>query len=540
MNIQLLSSMGAQGLSVLLLLGVFVVARKADTSRFSPYWIAGWSVYVLRFVFEFSDAARPGTVLLPALMLGSAGVSAVFLLVAALSLRTRSGYGRTALVCSVVMAAGVAAGTLSRAPLVDLTIAVFTVLGFVQGYTGFVFLRIYRERGSIGALFGGIAMILWGIHKWDYPFLRPLVWFAPIGYQLGVLFQTATGVAVALMLYESAKMVSDREAARYRSLFDALTDCVYVTEYANEKPGRFLEVNDVAVDTMGYDKEEFARMTVDDLDGNRVPTERPADMEILQKGGRAVFRRVHVTKEGECIPFEVSSRRLDFDGRPALIGIARNISHREAVEAQLREALAQKELLLREIHHRVKNNLQIVSSLLTLQERSMRDPVDAASLAGIQARISSMALVHEMLYRNPAVAAVAMADYLRELVEGIVSSWAASARINLDIESGDIAYPIDRAIPVGLVVSELAMNACKHAFRNREGGRLWLSLERREGRDELVVGDDGVGTPETASSDTLGLEIVRVLVQQLRGKLARLEGRGTVWKIEIPTDPATV
>ncbi len=534
MNIQLLSSIGAEGLSTILLLIVFVVARKADTSRFSAYWIGGWTLYELRIIFEFCDAMLPGSRLLPALMLGFAGASAIYLLAAALALATRRSYRSAALAASLLLGVGVMVATMAGLSRADLTLVVFFVLGLAQIYTGIVFIGIHARLRSIGALVGGIAMVAWGLHKWDYPFLRPLPWFAPIGYQIGVFFQTATGVAVVVMLYEQARIASERAAARYRSLFDSLTDCIYVSEFDEGNIGRFLEVNDVAVTTLGYGKEEFARMTVTDLDGQMPEAERTADMEVVRRGGRAVFRRVHRTKDGRLIPFEVSTKSFELDGRPVLVGIARNVALREADEARLREALAQKDLLLREIHHRVKNNLQIVSSLLTLQEPLMRDPFDASAIAGMQARIVSMALVHEMLYRDPSVSAVPMDSYLRELAQGIVSSWAADARVSLDFEIGALAYPIDRAIPAGLVVSELAMNACKYAFKGRSTGRISLSLDRESDRDILIVADDGVGMPQNPRRDSLGLELVRVLVAQLHGSIARVDGAGTLWRVEMP------
>jgi PAS domain S-box-containing protein len=351
---------------------------------------------------------------------------------------------------------------------------------------------------------------------------------------MGVFFQTMTGVAVAVMLYEQARVISEREAGRYRSLFDSLTDCVYVSDFKDGVAGRFLEVNDVAVATLGYSREEFSRMTVADLDGEGNGSERASDMEALRRGERKVFRRVHRTKEGQTIPFEVNTKRFELDGQPVLIGIARNIALREIDEARLREVLSQKELLLREIHHRVKNNLQIVSSLLTLREPMMRDPADASSLAGIQARISSMALVHEMLYREPSVAAVPMETYLRELAQEIVSSWAIDSKVSLEFVVEDLAYPIDRAIPVGLIVSELAMNACKYAFKGREGGRISLSLSSEGATEILVVGDDGIGMPPCVDQDCLGLELVRVLAGQLRGSIGRDEAPGTIWRLVMP------
>ncbi|HUX41417.1 MAG TPA: histidine kinase dimerization/phosphoacceptor domain -containing protein [Rectinemataceae bacterium] len=534
MNVQLLSSIAAEGLSTLLLLLVFVIARNADTSRFSSYWIGGWALYELRIVFEFADAAFPGTHAFPALMLGFAGASAIYLLAGSLTLSKGRSYRIEAIAASLVMGIGVAVGTMAGTPRADLTLAVFFVLGLVQIYTGVVFIMLHRRQGSVGALFGGIAMAVWGLHKWDYPFLRPLDWFAPIGYQMGVFFQTATGVAVAVMLYEQARIASERESGRYRSLFDSLTDCVYVSDFKDGVAGRFLEVNDVAVATLGYSREEFSRMTIADLDVDDTGTDREADMEALRRGERKVFRRVQRTKNGRAIPFEVNTKRFELDGQPVLVGIARNIALREIDEGRLREALSQKELLLREIHHRVKNNLQIVSSLLTLREPLMRDPADAQSLAGIQARISSMALVHEMLYRDPSVAAVPMGSYLRELAREIVSSWAIDSKVSLDFLVEDLAYPIDRAIPVGLIVSELAMNACKHAFKGREGGNISLSLSREGATEVLVVGDDGIGMPACIEEDCLGLELVRVLAGQLRGSVERDEAPGTIWRLVMP------
>ncbi len=212
------------------------------------------------------------------------------------------------------------------------------------------------------------------------------------------------------------------------------------------------------------------------------------------------------------------------------------------VTAQRRaEREQQKEILLKEIHHRVKNNLQVISSLLDLQARAARDEETRRLLAESRERVRSMALIHERLYGSGSEA-LNFADYARDLVGHLRTSWAGdSDRVTVGIDVADVRLDLDVAVPCGLVINELLTNALKHAFPEGRTGAVIVSLRRESGGLlALAVADDGIGLPaavDIANPATLGLRIVGILAAQIRGTLqsARAgDGGGTVITLTFP------
>jgi two-component sensor histidine kinase len=203
----------------------------------------------------------------------------------------------------------------------------------------------------------------------------------------------------------------------------------------------------------------------------------------------------------------------------------------EQMEASLRE----KEVLLQEIHHRVKNNLQVISSLLNLQAGGLEDTRALDALRDSQGRVRSIALVHEKLYQSPDLAHIDFAAYTRELASALLRSYDAHTQgIALSTQIDDVLLGIDTAIPCGLILGELVSNALKHAFPGKRSGEITVGLRARSGETILTVGDDGIGLPadlDFRSPESLGLELVTTLVQQLDGTI-ELDGReGTLFKI---------
>jgi two-component sensor histidine kinase len=197
------------------------------------------------------------------------------------------------------------------------------------------------------------------------------------------------------------------------------------------------------------------------------------------------------------------------------------ISERSRTEISLEE----KEVLLREIHHRVKNNLQVITSLLQLQSGYLRDPEDAAMFKDCQARIHAMALVHDRLYRSGNLGTIDFSEHVRELIALIIRGQSVAADgIRLVVESEPIEVNLDVAIPLGLITAELITNAFKHAFRDRPGGVITVRLARTEERQiTLTVEDDGGGLPggfDPEKARSLGLRLIRALSRQLRGELS--------------------
>lgn len=212
-------------------------------------------------------------------------------------------------------------------------------------------------------------------------------------------------------------------------------------------------------------------------------------------------------------------------------------------EEAIRSSLREKETLLKEIHHRVKNNLQVIASLLRLQSRYLKDDDARAMFEESQNRVHSISLVHEKLYRTGDLARIDFQDYLLTLTKGLTESWRRpGVPVAVSVEAEGVHLGVDVAIPCGLIVTELVTNALKHAFPNDAPGSIHVTAAvAPAGRLKLTVQDDGVGLPanvEFRRSGTLGLELVGSLVRQLGAKLEIGRERGTRFSLdfELPSN----
>ena len=223
---------------------------------------------------------------------------------------------------------------------------------------------------------------------------------------------------------------------------------------------------------------------------------------------------------------DASGRTLFYDGS------VEDITDRKRAEAALRASLEEQTALLREVHHRVKNNLQVVASLLNLQTRRILNPVALAALRSTQDRIRSMALLHETLYREGNAARVNCAVYLGHLCSHLSHAFSPQTdRIRLERRIAAIELDLDEAIPCGLIVNELISNAYKHAFPDERAGLITVET-RAESDDRLVLSvvDDGVGLPagsDAERADSMGMELVRGLAAQLDAALEIKSPPGT-------------
>lgn len=203
-----------------------------------------------------------------------------------------------------------------------------------------------------------------------------------------------------------------------------------------------------------------------------------------------------------------------------------------ASEQHLRQSLKEKESLLKEIHHRVKNNLQIVSSLLYLQEEYMQDAKGIEVLRESQNRVKSMALIHEQLYGTADLAKIDFGRYIEGLAANLLDAYGIDpARIRLDVRADDIFLRVDMAVPCGLIINELVSNALKHAFPSQSAGMIEIAVAALHGgRLKIVVADDGIGLAAPhgdVEKRTLGLRLVDTLVAQLDGTVDIQTEHGT-------------
>lgn len=217
---------------------------------------------------------------------------------------------------------------------------------------------------------------------------------------------------------------------------------------------------------------------------------------------------------------------------------SRNIDDRKHAEEQIRTSLEEKEVLLKEIHHRVKNNMQIISSLLNLQSRSVKDENSLEILKESQNRVKSMAMIHESLYRTHNLARINFEKYIQNLVSGLFSSYGINpGTIKTKLDLDDVLLDIDTAIPCGLILNELVTNSLKHAFpKGREGEMNVVLSQEDKNNMKIIVSDNGIGFPENIdfrNTESLGLQLVNTLVGQLKGEIKLEKDNGTKFSINL-------
>ncbi len=299
-----------------------------------------------------------------------------------------------------------------------------------------------------------------------------------------------------------------------------INDCICITDPNN----RIVAVNDSFCQTYGYTREQTMGMAIDSV--------LPHVLSSSEDESQDVF---HTRKDGELFPVSISwsQIRSSAEKRLSNVAVIRDITRQKRTEEKLKNSLKEKEVLLKEIHHRVKNNLQVISSLLNLQASFLEDKRVAEALRDSQNRVKSMALIHELLYHSGALNKIDFQDYMRSLVSHVSGSYKNRNDISIDIDIDDIIFNVDFAIPCGLIVNELLANSMKHAFPQGGPGNVLIKLKKtsRDGIPlmRLTFNDNGIGLPEDIDVDStrsLGLQLIKMLTQQIKGELSTITGTG--------------
>jgi PAS domain S-box-containing protein len=199
-------------------------------------------------------------------------------------------------------------------------------------------------------------------------------------------------------------------------------------------------------------------------------------------------------------------------------------------ERQIQSSLEEKEALLREIHHRVKNNLQVVQSLLKMSARKLPDCDARLAVESTVERVHAMSMVHERLYQMPSLSALRLGDYLSDIFAGSIQAYSlAPSQVQLKLDVEEILLPLDRAVPFALLANELLSNSFKHGFPGNRRGTIAVSVHRMDGAIHMIIEDDGVGLPANfnpANSNSMGLKLAANLAHQLGGRLEFSSGHG--------------
>ena len=334
-------------------------------------------------------------------------------------------------------------------------------------------------------------------------------------------------------LKKTEKALSESEK-KYRALYEDNPSMYFTVDVG----GVLHSVNQYGCEQLGYMSEELIGKSFLKLFQEKDKETALNSLKICASNLGEVFHWeiCKVRKDGSVIWVKDSARAIrKNNGNIVIFIVSEDVTERKQAEDKLKDSLCEKEVLLREIHHRVKNNMQIISSLLSLQSKYVKDIKDKELFEESRNRVRSMAIIHEKVYQSEDLSNINFSTYLPEVVYSISNYYMLHHRINILVDVEDVSLNIETAIPCGLIVNELLTNSLKHAFPNKRHGNVEIKLCTDEsGEITLIVRDDGVGFPEGIDfekTESLGLRLVDVLMKQLGGTINVNYGDGTEFRM---------
>lgn len=368
--------------------------------------------------------------------------------------------------------------------------------------------------------------------RWLQTIKRPIV--SPDGKTNQML-----GIATDITARKEAESALRRSEERFRQIAENIREVFWITEPRDNK---LVYVSPAFEEVWGKSCGSLSEMRRTWLD-----TVHPDDRAALIEATEAVrtggdydleYRIVRPDGETRWVRDRAFPIANDSGEVYRVAGVVDDVTERKQALEQIKTSLHEKEVLLKEIHHRVKNNMQVITSLLNLQSRTIKDGQALSVFQDSQNRVKSMALIHETLYQSKDLSRINFAEYLQKLVAHVSRSYRIrpeAVKININVD--DVSLPIDTAVPCGLIINELASNSLKYAFPADQSGEINITFERSDAHYVLRVSDTGVGLPsnfDPEKSKSLGMKLVRMLTDQISGELGCHNGVGTTFEIKFP------
>lgn len=343
---------------------------------------------------------------------------------------------------------------------------------------------------------------------------------------------------------QNEELIRSEEALRFSenellSIFNSTHDAMIIFD----TEGNILDVNDRMLEMYDIDRTRALQLKVHDLSAPVDDRTVISDgIRQIASGGRYLYEwKAKRQRDRTAFDVEAGVRRMRRRGKDVILAVVRDISDRKKAEEALRESLNEKIVLIKEIHHRVKNNMQVISSLLNMQADNIKEPGARDALRDAIGRIHSMASIHERVYKTDSFSRVDMAAYIDELSRDLVTLHSTSSgHVQINHQAGPVFMDINRAVPCGLLINEILTNALKHGCSDSGPCNIDLSIEESGGWITLVIADNGPGMePELFNAErktSMGMQIIHALARQINATLTLDINHGTRFSIRIPAE----
>ena len=358
----------------------------------------------------------------------------------------------------------------------------------------------------------------------------------------GIIFIMVTAIILFTILHKSQTAIKEdkEKLVPYEFALDNSVDAVYLFTLE----GKFLYVNDATCKMIGYSKEEFYNMHLEQMDLN---FNRQGVKNIMHEISNTKNWRIETTqrkKNGTIFPVEVSAHGFSNDGEDYVCAFGRDVTERirdrtnlNNINDELQRSLKEKEILIKEIHHRVKNNMEIISSLLSMQARRTDNEKMKYTLIESMSRIQTMALVHEFLYLGKSLAKIDFHAYMARLINDIKELYITqNTKLSIDLHVDKIHLSTDRCIQLGMVLHEICVNSMKYAFNENRDNLLCIHIKLNDNLVTIKIRDNGKGIKDINAfhkSDSIGMQLIHTIVEnQLDGEINFVNNNGLECNIE--------
>ena len=356
------------------------------------------------------------------------------------------------------------------------------------------------------------------------------------------LFVMLNPLLMILLTYSMALMVADYLRAdlalEEEKFFKAFHSSPYAVIISNLEDGAIMEANRGFEAISGHAAKEAIGATALGLHLWENEGGRESFVSELAASGRVRDKEMRFRKKnGEMLDALLSADIITINGRRAILSSISDVTEQKRARERIQNLLREKEFLLKEVHHRIKNNMNSIQILLAMKAGTQEDPAAKSALQESAGRVRSMMLLYDRLYRSESVGSISVRDYLPSLVGEIVGNFYSAVPVRIETDFEDIVLEAKMLHPLGIIINEIVTNSMKYGFEGRSEGLVRVTAARRDGRVRLVVADDGAGLPasvELARSPGFGLQLVGMLVEKLDGSVAIERGGGTRFVIEFP------